>query len=150
MLGLLNATEHGALADFPTEDCCDWQWVDLLPNTTAMHMEGLSPSISSVVQPIDDWNRNLRLSMLFECMVGKGKLIVTSFDLTADATSKQPTAAQLRKSVMEYMGSTGFDPKETVTMAEMEAWVPKRYVAPIILNSPPATGDVADPGQVKH
>ena len=150
MLGLLNATEHGALADFPTEDCCDWQWVDLLPNTTAMHMEGLSPSISSVVQPIDDWNRNLRLSMLFECTVGKGKLIVTSFDLTADATSKQPTAAQLRKSVMEYMGSTGFDPKETVTMAEIEAWVPKRYVAPVILNSPPATGDVADPGQVKH
>lgn len=35
-------------------------------------------------------------------------------------------------------------------MPELDAWVPTRCVAPVILNSPPATSDVADPGQVKQ
>jgi beta-galactosidase len=150
MLGLLNASEHGALAEFPTEDCCDWQWVNLLPKTVAMNMEALSPTLTSVVQPIDDWNRNLRLSMLFECQVGRGKLMVTSFDLSDKGIDKKPTAASLRKSVLDYMASSKFKPKNNVDIAELEAWVPIRYVAPVILNSPPATSDVADPGQVKQ
>jgi beta-galactosidase len=150
MLGLLNDANHGSLAEFPTEDHCDWQWVNVLPKTTAMNMEALSPSLISVVQPIDDWNRNLRLSMLFECQVGNGKLMVTSFDLSDKAIAQQTVAAALRNSVLKYMASPKFKPGNKFTMEELDAWVPTRYVAPVILNSPPATGDVADPGQVKQ
>jgi beta-galactosidase len=150
MLGLLNASRHGALAGFPTEDSCDWQWVKLLPKTVAMNMEALSPTLASVVQPIDDWNRNLRLSMLFECEVERGKLMVTSFDLSDQGIEQKPASASLRKSILDYMSSSKFKPGNKVAMAELDAWMPKRYVAPIILNSPPATGDVADPGQVKQ
>lgn len=150
MLGLLNNSKHGALSGFPTEDHCDFQWVNLLPKTVAMNMEALAPTLDFVVQPIDDWNRNLRLSMLFECQVGNGKLMVTSFDLSDGATGQKPVAASLRKSVLDYMASAKFNPKSKVAMPELEAWVPTRYVAPVILNSPPATSDVADPGQVKQ
>jgi hypothetical protein len=150
MLGLLNDYKHSALAAFPTEDCCDWQWVDLLPQTVAMNMEALSPTLASIVQPIDDWNRNLRLSMLFECRVGNGKLMVTSFDLSDKALENKPVAASLQKSVLGYMASAKFNPKSKIAVAELEAWVPTRYIAPVILNSPPATSDVADPGQVKQ
>lgn len=149
MLGLLNASDHGALAGFPTENCCDWQWVNLLPKTIAMNMEALSPTLTSVVQPIDDWNRNLRLSMLFECKVGTGRLMVTSFNLSDEGIEEQPAAASLRKSVLDYMASPIFKPENVVSMREFESWVPTRYVAPVILNSPPATHDVADPGQLK-
>ncbi len=149
MLGLLNETNHGALAAFPTEDCCDWQWVNLVPKTVAMNMEALTSPVELVVQPIDDWNRNLRLSMLFECHVGKGSLMVTSFDLSDGAMTKK-TAAALRKSVTDYMASAKFKPKNTVAINDLDAWVPTRYVAPVILNSPPAASDVADPGQVKQ
>jgi hypothetical protein len=150
MLGLLNDSGHGMLAGFPSEDCCDWQWTNLLPKTVAMNMESLSPALTSVVQPIDDWNRNLRLSMLFECHVGNGKLVVTSFDLSDKGIEKRPVAASLRKSVLDYMNSNKFKPINKIAMAEIEAWMPIRYVAPVILNSPPATSDVADPGQVKQ
>ncbi len=150
MLGLLNDSKHSSLASFPTEDCCDWQWVKLLPRTVAMNMEALAPTLNSVVQPIDDWNRNLRLSMLFECQVGSGKLMVTSFNLSDQGIDKQPVAASLRKSVLDYMASPKFKPQNQLAMAELEAWMPTRYVAPVILNSPPATSDVADPGQVKQ
>ncbi|MEO6522414.1 MAG: sugar-binding domain-containing protein [Mucilaginibacter sp.] len=148
MLGLLNESKHGALTGFPTEDHCDWQWVNLLPKTVAMNMEALPPVLTSVVQPIDDWNRNLRLSMLFECQVGNGKLMVTSFDLSDKGMEQKPTAESLRKSVLDYMTSSKFKPQNKVGLAELEVWVPTRYIAPIILNSPPATSDVADPGQV--
>lgn len=150
MLGLLNESTHASLAQFPTDDSCDWQWVNLLPKTTAMNMEALPPSLTSVVQPIDDWNRNLRLSMLFECRVGNGKLMVTSFDLSDKAIAQQTVAAALRNSVLNYMASSKFKPRHTIKMEELEAWMPARYVAPVILNSPPATSDVADPGQVKQ
>ena len=150
MLGLLNVANHGALAGFPTEDCCDWQWVNLLPKTVAMNMEALSPTLTSVVQPIDDWNRNLRLSMLFECQAGNGKLMVTSFNLSTDGIEGKPAAATLRKSILDYMASAKFKPQNKLAMAELETWLPSRYVAPLILNSPPAASDVADPGQVKQ
>jgi beta-galactosidase len=149
MLGLLNASGHEALAGFPTENCCDWQWVSLLPKTVAMNMEALPLTLVSVVQPIDDWNRNLRLSMLFECKVGTGRLMVTSFNLSDEGIDGQPAAASLRKSVLDYMTSPKFKPHNKVAMAELETWLPTRYIAPVILNSPPAIRDVADPGQLK-
>lgn len=150
MLGLLNDHAHGSLAQFPTEDHCDFQWVDLLPKTTAMNMEAMPSASDLIVQPIDDWNRNLRLSMLFECRVGNGKLMVTSFDLSDQAAERQPTAASLRRSILDHMASSKFKPQNKLSLAELEAWMPTRYVAPVILNSPPATSDVADPGQVKQ
>ena len=149
MLGLLNASGHGALAEFPTEDYCDFQWTNLFPRTVAMNMEALSPTVASIVQPIDDWNRNLRLSMLFECQVGNGKLMITSFDLSNQAVEKQTTATALRKSVLAYMASSKFKPGNKIAMTELDAWVPTRYVPPVILNSPPATGDIVDPSQAK-
>jgi hypothetical protein len=147
MLGLLNDSRHDALAGFPTEDCCDFQWVSLFPQTLAMNMEVLSPSLASVVQPIDDWNRNLRLSMLFECQAGNGRLMVTSFDLSDKAAEQRKAAKALRRSVLDYMASTKFKPRNKVTIAELAAWEPTRYVAPVILNSPPATSDVVDPAK---
>jgi len=150
MLGLLNKSNHGSLSGFPSQNWCDWQWVNLLPKTVAMNIEALPSALRSIVQPIDDWNRNLRLSLLFECEVGRGKLMVTSFDLSDQSVKAQPVAATLRKSVLDYMASPKFKPKSKIAMAELDAWILTRYTAPVILNSPPAASDVADPGQVKQ
>ena len=149
MLGLLNQSKHAALSGFPSEDHCDWQWTNMFPRTIAMNMEALSPTVQSIVQPIDDWNRNLRLSMLFECQVGNGKLMVTSFDLS-DKAMDRISSAGLRKSVLDYMASGKFKPENKIAMSELEAWVPTRYVAPVILNSPPAIGDIVDPASAKQ
>ncbi len=149
MLGLWCDDKHDALKAFPTEASCDWQWVDLLPKTVAMNMEALTPALTPVVQPIDDWNRNLRLAMLFECQVGKGRLMVTSFDLSDAGVAGHAGAPSLRRSVLDYMASAAFKPQTQVAMSDLETWMPGRYVAPVILSSPPAASDVADPGQAK-
>lgn len=150
MLGLWCDTKHGALAGFPTEAHCDWQWTDLLPTTTAMHIDGLPHTLRPLVQPIDDWNRNLRLAMLFECRVGKGRLMMTSFHLDEEGMAGHPGAPSLRRSILEYMDSAEFRPSTEIAMADLEAWVPRRYTAPVTLVKPPATQDVLDPGQIRR
>lgn len=150
MLGLWCDTAHGALVGFPTQAHCDWQWVDLLPKTTAMHIDGLPHTLRPLVQPIDDWNRNLRLAMLFECKVGKGRLMMTSFHLDDQGMAGHPGAPSLRRSLLKYMGSPAFSPSTEIALADLEAWVPQRYTAPVTLVNPPSTKDLVDPGQIRH
>ncbi len=150
MLGLWCDRQHAALKSFPTEANCDWQWVDLLPRTAAMNMESLSRDLHPVVQPIDDWNRNLRLAMLFECTVGKGKLMVTSFDLSDGGIAGRAGGPSLRHSILDYMTSDAFKPATTIAAADLDAWLPQRYVAPATVITPPANSpDLVDPGQIK-
>jgi hypothetical protein len=146
MLGLWIDARHAALEGYPSASHCDWQWVDMLANTTAMNVESLPRTLSPIVLPIDDWNRNLRLAMLFECTVGKGKLMVTAFDLSDQGIANKPGTAALRKSVLEHMAAPGFAPAANIDLAALDAWMPLRHVAPPMVISPPATGDVADPG----
>jgi hypothetical protein len=151
MLGLWCNRKHPALAGFPTETNCDWQWVDLLPNTTAMNIESL-PTLQPIVQPIDDWNRNLKLAMLFECAVGRGRLMVTSLDLSGAGVAEHAGGASLRRSIVDYMASSEFKPAAQIALADLDAWMPGRYTAPAtILAPPPANSpDLIDPGQVRR
>jgi hypothetical protein len=142
MVGLLVDAGHRALAGYPSEAHCDWQWVELLGNTTAMNIESLPRTLAPIVLPIDDWNRNLRLAMLFECAVGKGKLLVSAFDLSERGVAGKGAAAALRKSVLEHMGAPGYAPAVAIAADALDAWVAARHSAPVLLLSPPATGDV--------
>ncbi|UDF05069.1 sugar-binding domain-containing protein [Asticcacaulis sp. AND118] len=149
MLGLLCDTAHPALAGFPTQANCDWQWVDLLGKTTAMNVEALPVDLKPVVLPINDWNRNLRLAMLFECRVGDGRLMATAFDLTEAGVAGHAGGPSLRQSVLNYMASERFAPETTLTIESLDAWMAGRHSAPATVITPPATTDVVDPGQIK-
>ena len=150
MLGLWCDKEHRALADFPTESNCDWQWVDLLPKTAAMNVEALPGRLRPIVQPIDDWNRNLKLAMLFECSAGPGRLMVTSFDLSEAGVAGHAGGPSLRKSVLDYMASPRFNPAVEIAVADLDRWIQVRYTAPSSSITPPKSPDVVDPGQVKR
>ncbi len=109
MLGLWCDTNHPALAEFPTEAHCDWQWTELLDNTRAINLDRLPPALQPIVQPIDDWNRNYKLGLVFECRVGPGKLMVCSADLDS-SPALHPVARQLRRSLLDYMAGEKFQP----------------------------------------
>ena len=109
-LGLLCQPQHPALAGFPTDFYCDWQWADLVDNSRAIVLDGLPRSLRLIVQVIDDWNTNRRLGMIFECRVGKGRLLVSGADVTTDLEHR-PAAAQLRRSLLDYMAGPDFKPQ---------------------------------------
>jgi hypothetical protein len=150
MLGLWCDKDHPALAGFPTEANCDWQWVDLLPKTAAMNVEMWPERLRPIVQPIDDWNRNLRLAMIFECAVGRGRLMVTSLDLSDAGVAGHAGGPSLRKSLLDYMASERFRPTVEIGEADLEKWIPQRYTAPPTIITPPKSPDVVDPGQIKR
>ena len=71
-----------------------------------------------IVQPIDDWNTNRKLGLIWECRVGSGKLLVCSADLENDLDTR-PAARQLRESLLSYMSGKRFNPKVAVSKDDL-------------------------------
>ena len=115
VLGLLCDPEHPALAGFPTEDHCDWQWRELMDGGRSIVLNAAPPELRPIVQPIDDFHRADKLGAVFEARVGEGKLLVCSFDIERDLENHL-AARQLRHSLLSYMNSPDFEPQ-----AELDA-----------------------------
>ncbi|WP_195763470.1 discoidin domain-containing protein [Duganella guangzhouensis] len=122
MLGVWVDQHHPALAQFPTDGYNGWQWNELLKNTRAINLDRLPAGLQPIVQPVDDWNRNYKLGLLFEAKVGNGKLMVASVDLVSDL-SKRVVARQLRLSVLNYMASPAFDPRTAIDAATLSSGI---------------------------
>ncbi len=149
-LGLWNDAKHPALAGFPTEANCDWQWIDLAGDARALNLDALPAALDPIIQSIDDWNRNWKLGLLYECSVGPGKLMVCSIDLT----TARKGAPSLGRSILDYMASEAFHPKVAIAVADLrKQWVSQRpgYVDPGA-NQPvqPTSPDLVDPGQIRR
>jgi hypothetical protein len=127
MLGLWCQPSHPALAEFPTGPECDWQWTELMHNTRAINLERLPQELQPIVQPVDDWNRNYKLGLAFECRVGAGKLLVCSVDFSELDT--HPVARQLYCSLLDYAAGRKFRPKVSVTPEELRGlWFDTRIM----------------------
>jgi len=117
MLGLWCNARHPALAEFPTAEDCDWQWTEIVRGVRAVNLDRLPRQLKPIVQAIDDWNRNYKLGLVFECKVGNGRLMVCSADL--ENAQAGPVARQLRRSLLDYMGSSRFQPQIAVSAADI-------------------------------
>jgi beta-galactosidase len=117
MLGLLCDPKHPALAEFPTDVNCDWQWTPIVNNVRSINLDGAPRTLRPIVAAIDDWNRDWRLGVIFECTVGPGQLLVSAVNL------EDPNAGvgtrQLRRSVLDYMASGKFHPRVELTPEEI-------------------------------
>jgi hypothetical protein len=113
MLGLLCDTNHPALAEFPTEANCDWQWTPLVNNVRSVNLESAPRTLRPIVWAIDDWNRNWKLGVIFECNVGTGKLLVSAINLDNERGGSE--LQQLRRSLLDYMAGEKFKPSATLT-----------------------------------
>lgn len=111
MLGLL---VNNAGLNFPTESYFDWQWASLMGGVRAINLDRLPKEVLPDVWAIDDWNRNYKLGVIFECAVGEGKLLVSAIDVTKPNDSN-PVARQLKYSLLNYMASDCFVPTVPVT-----------------------------------
>lgn len=111
-LGLFCETGSPALAEFPTDDNCDWQWTPIINNVRAVNLAAAPRELRPIVWSIDDWNRDWKLGVIFECRVGTGKLLVSAIDLNNDRSAE---VKQLRRSLLDYMGGEKFQPATTLT-----------------------------------
>lgn len=113
-LGILLAPKHPAFKNFPTAEHSDLQWWEVVNKTQVMNLEDFPKDFRPLVQPIDTWFMNRRLAMIFEANVGKGRIIVSSANLSPDLAANEPVARQLFFSLQRYMHSAAFQPKATI------------------------------------
>ncbi|MCG2583953.1 discoidin domain-containing protein [Massilia sp. TS11] len=119
MLGLWIDARHPALAGFPTAGFMEWQWTELVRGARSLPLAGLPAALQPIVQPIDDWNRNHKLGMLFEARVGQGRLLVSSIDISSQL-DERIVARQLRRSLLDYMASDAFAPTAMLSPAQLQ------------------------------
>ena len=113
-LGILCDPAHPALAGFPTERCSDYQWQDAMSHAQALRLDIFDTPLTPVVRIIDDWFTARPLAMLFECKVGKGRLLVSGVDFFNDMDNRL-VGRQLLGSLFDYMNSDAFAPAATLS-----------------------------------
>ena len=117
-LGLLCDEKHPALSAFPTAFHSDWQWHDLMNRSVAVDLSDAPAGLQPIVQIVPDWNEPCREALLFECQVGKGRLLVCSADHRTDLANR-PAARQLRRSLLAYAAGPAVDPESAMTPAQI-------------------------------
>ncbi|ANH83956.1 beta-galactosidase [Niabella ginsenosidivorans] len=117
-LGILCNPRHPAFSYFPTDYYSDWQWWDAMSHSGAMILDSVQKGLTPIVRVIDDWVTARSLALLFECRVGKGRLLVSSIDLLSNA-GQRPEARQLLYSLEKYMESDNFRPEATIEASKI-------------------------------
>ena len=81
-------------------------------------------ALQPIVQVVPDWNDPRREALVFECRVGKGRLLVCSADINADL-DQRPAAAQLRRSLLAYAAGDRFSPAVSISPTKIRTLLRK-------------------------
>lgn len=99
-LGLVIQKEHKALKEFPTDHYSSWQWKEIVNNARPIILDEELDCIN-IVQVIDNFDRNHKLSILFEKRMYQGKMVVCAMDLLEYL--ELPQVRQLYYSLKTYL-----------------------------------------------
>jgi hypothetical protein len=121
-LGMLIQDKSPAFKDFPTEDWQDWQWYYLVNAAKNFKLDGVSESFTPLAMPVVDFHKPQLAGSLFEIALGKGRILVSGFNLEMN----RPEARQLKASLLQYVASDAFAPTEKVS----EKWFNHLFAPP--------------------
>lgn len=117
--GIYLDPDHPAFHDFPTEDFSNLQWWSIVNKQQVMNLKDFPADFKPIVQPIDTWFMNRKLGLILEAKVGNGRLLICSADLDSHRLER-PAVRQLRCSLLDYMESNKFNPKQVVHLSAIE------------------------------
>ena len=101
--------EHPLFKWFPTDDWANLNWWELLNKAQVMNLREFPAGYQPAIQPIDTWHVSRKLGMMVEARVGRGKLLVTTMDVSS-RLDERLVARQMRKALLCYMQSADFNP----------------------------------------
>ena len=111
--GIFVESMHPVFSDFPTDSHSDLQWWELVNGAQVMQLTDFPKDFQPLVQSIDTWFVSRKIGMLIEANVGKGRLMMTTMDLTSDLAHRH-VARQMFHSILRYMQSDAFTPQWTI------------------------------------
>ncbi|CAH1199234.1 sugar-binding domain-containing protein [Paenibacillus sp. JJ-223] len=117
--GIYVDEHHPVFASFPTKSYAEHHWKELLDRSVSLCLDEFPGSAELIVQVIPNFYHNRKLTNLFECRVGPGKLMVCGIDIVNDLGAR-PTAKQLRRSIASYMSGDAFQPNNSAATADLQ------------------------------
>ena len=120
-MGLLIDAAHPVFREFPTSFHTDYQWW-LMAGQRAAQLPDERLADGMIVRQMDSYAQLRTLAMLMEFRVGKGRLLISTMGLK-DLPQK-PEVRALRNALIRYTKSEAFEPKVSVTAAELTQLFP--------------------------
>jgi hypothetical protein len=124
-MGIFCEPDKPVFEQFPTSYHSDYQWWYIIQKTVAPFcLDSLPPKFQPLIYMIDDWFTARRLGLMLECNYLKGKLLISSIDISKQIENNLPLN-QLRKSVLSYMNSFDFNPSQSLTDEQIKSFLKK-------------------------
>ncbi len=98
---------------------CNWQFNKMLEGGNAVCFNTDKVPFNPIIEVVSTHKYIIKQSALFELNVGKGKLIVCSFNF--DETD--PCANWFKNKIIAYANSNKFNPKDSITVKELDAFL---------------------------
>ncbi len=117
-LGILTNPEHPIFNSFPTDFHTNWQWWSIIKSSNPLILDHTPADYRPIVQVIDNLERNHKLGLIFEFAIGKGKLLVCMSNLPE--IKDKPEANQLFRSILSYMSTDKFTPKQQLSKEDLQ------------------------------
>lgn len=118
-MGLTMDPENGLLQRFPSADHTDARWWHLLHGSRAAVLTGTG--IAPIIGMIDNLQRNETLAMVYGVRVGKGRLLICTFNTE---NRREPSVAAFVRALAEYAVSADFAPAKSLSVQELRRLVP--------------------------
>lgn len=119
-LGVLVDPRHPVFNEFPTDYYSNWQWWDAMSHSNVIISDAIAGHMRPLIRVIDDWVSGRSLGLLYECKIGKGKLMLSGIDLVSEAETRVE-AQQLLYSIKRYMAGQAFQPSIAVKAEKIRA-----------------------------
>jgi hypothetical protein len=109
--GILCDNTHPVFDRFPTGRYADFQWYSILEHSVSIDISSLPDAFSALVEPVPNFFDNTRMANLFEVRVGNADILVCGYDLSRE----EPEIRQMNRSILSYINSGKFSPKQTLS-----------------------------------
>ena len=116
--------DHPLMEEFLQEGYCGHQFVQMMNESASIVLDKVDMPHHPIVDIASSYKNAHREAMLFEYCVGSGKLLVCTFRLQ----KTDPAAEWLKKQILTYVKSEKFNPAQTLSIQQLEAWCQSSYV----------------------
>jgi hypothetical protein len=136
-------SDHPALASFPHEDACDFQFTWLISKAHPMNLAPLAPLFRDsqsrnvplfgdsqsrnqpvIIRDIDWYRTNKNLAYMIEFNVGRGKVLATTLRILP-TLNERLESRYLLKCLIDYAGGSRFTPEANVPAGDLLKWFGK-------------------------
>jgi len=110
-------SDHPLLRGFPHDGYCDWQFHPMLHGAKAVSFQAMDDLFDPIVEVVSSFKTIRKQAAVFELAVGKGALLVCSFNLPDD----DPGARFFKARLAAYAAGEAFHPRKRISLERLEA-----------------------------